>query len=94
MQSEYRTTYLEEYAGYDCYELRMERSTVEVELDPRWRQGYSSRNSADSIHLFNVSSIKNPVHHLRDVWTIVRDDSALPAQFSCSSEFGSELRIS
>ena len=45
--SQYRTTYLDEYARYDCIELRTERLTVEAKLDPKWRQGYSSRYPAD-----------------------------------------------
>ena len=58
--SQYRTTYLEEYAGHDCIELRAERLTVEAELDPRWRQGYSSRNAADSVQSLAVTSIDSP----------------------------------
>ena len=58
--SQYRTTYLEEYAGYDCIELRTELLTVEAELDPKWRQGHSSRNRVDSVELFTVTNIESP----------------------------------
>ena len=40
--SEYRTTYLEEYAGYDCYELQAERLAVEAELGPKWVEGLAA----------------------------------------------------
>ena len=59
--TQYRTTYLEEYAGYDCYELRAERLIVEAELDPRWRQGYSSRNALDGVQLLTVTRVESPI---------------------------------
>ncbi len=58
--SQYRTTYLEEYAGHGCIELQAERLTVEAELDPKWRQGYSSRNAADSVQSFAVTHTEPP----------------------------------
>jgi len=65
--SQYRTTYLEEYAGHDCIELQAERLTVEAELDPRWRQGYSSRNAPDSVQSFAVTHTEPP-HTIYDVY--------------------------
>ena len=58
--SQDRTTYLQEYAGFDCTELRTERLTVEAELDSRWRKGYSSRSRADSVQSSTVTSIDSP----------------------------------
>ena len=57
--SNYRTTYLEEYAAQDCYELRTARLTVESELDLKWWLGYSSRNSANSAQTFAVTNIQS-----------------------------------
>lgn len=36
--SQFKTSYLEKYAGYDCQELMKERIVVEAKLDPKWRQ--------------------------------------------------------
>lgn len=65
--SQYRTTYLEEYAGHDCIELQAVRLTVEAELDPRWRQGYSSRNTADSVQSF-AGTHAEPPYTIYDVY--------------------------
>ena len=58
--SQYRATYLQEYAGYDCRELRTERLDVEAELDPRWRKGYSSTNTVNSVAFFAAPSVHFP----------------------------------
>ena len=60
--SQYRTTFLEEYSGYDCNELRTERLTVEAELDPKWRQGYSSRKGEWAVlHFSYAGHVFGPV---------------------------------
>lgn len=51
--SQYRTTYLEEFAGYDCHELRTERLAVEAELGPKWVKGKSSENMASTALFFS-----------------------------------------
>ena len=51
--SEYRTTYLEEYAGYDCAELRTERLVVEAELGPKWVKGRSTGNTMSKALFFS-----------------------------------------
>ena len=58
--SQYRASYLQEYAGYDCYELRVKRLDVEAELDPKWRKGYSSLNTANGVAFFTVTSVNAP----------------------------------
>ncbi len=71
--SQYRTTYLEEYAGYDCIELRAERLAVEEELDPRWRQGYSSRNGEPAV-LYFASAGAGPGFGMPDLSWPPQDD--------------------
>ncbi|MCY3605083.1 MAG: hypothetical protein OXH45_04920 [Gammaproteobacteria bacterium] len=51
--SGYRTTYLEEYAGYDCVELRTERLVVEAELGPKWVKGRSTGNTMSKALFFS-----------------------------------------
>lgn len=58
--SQYRASYLQEYAGYNCYELRMKRLDVEAELDPKWRKGYPGLNAANGVAFFTVPSIDFP----------------------------------
>ena len=58
--SQYRASYLQEFAGYNCYELRMKRLDVEAELDPKWRKGYSSTNTVNSIAFFAAPSVHFP----------------------------------
>ena len=42
VHSEYRATFLEEFAGYDCYQLRTERLAAEAELGPKWVKGLAA----------------------------------------------------
>lgn len=51
--SEYRASYLEEFAGYDCYELRTERLAVEAELGPKWVKGLSAANTPSTALFFS-----------------------------------------
>jgi len=51
--SQYRATYLEEYAGYDCYELQAERLAVEDELGPKWVKGRSAENTMSTALFFS-----------------------------------------
>ena len=51
--SGYRTTYLEEYAGYDCFELQAERLAVEDELGPKWVKRLSAENTMSTALFFS-----------------------------------------
>jgi len=51
--SEYRASYLEEYAGYDCNELRTERLAVEAELGPKWVKGLAAGNTPSTALFFS-----------------------------------------
>ncbi|MDE0488086.1 MAG: hypothetical protein OXI07_02695 [Gammaproteobacteria bacterium] len=51
--SEYRTSYLEEYAGYDCYELQAERLAVEAELGPKWVKGLTAESTMSTALFFS-----------------------------------------
>ncbi|MDE0128895.1 MAG: hypothetical protein OXQ86_04940 [Gammaproteobacteria bacterium] len=51
--SQYQAAYLEEYAGYDCYELQTERLAVEAELGPKWVKGRSAENSMSTALFFS-----------------------------------------
>ena len=59
--SQYRASYLQEYAGYNCYELRITRLDVEAELDPKWRKGYPGLNAANGVSFFTVTSVNDPL---------------------------------
>lgn len=54
--SEYRASYLEEYAGYDCYELQAERLAVEAELGPKWVEGLAADNTMSTALFFSNAS--------------------------------------
>ena len=51
--SEYRASYIEEYAGYDCYQLRTERLAVEAELGPKWVEGLAADNTMSTALFFS-----------------------------------------
>jgi len=51
--SGYRTSYLEEYAGYDCNELQAERLVVEDELGPKWVRVRSAGNTMNTALFFS-----------------------------------------
>ncbi|MCY3605082.1 MAG: hypothetical protein OXH45_04915 [Gammaproteobacteria bacterium] len=53
--SEYRTTYLEEYAGYDCNELQAERLAVEDELGPKWVKRLVADNTMSTALFFSYA---------------------------------------
>ena len=53
--SGYRTSYLEEYAGYDCYQLLAERLAVEDELGPKWVKGLVAENTMSTALFFSYA---------------------------------------
>ena len=53
--SGYRTSYLEEYAGHGCVELRTERLAVEDELGPKWVKGRSAGSTMSTALFFSDS---------------------------------------
>ena len=77
--SEYRTTYLEEYAGYDCYELQAERLVVEAELGPKWVKGRSVENTMSTALFFSYAG-PGPAYGMGILKTLPPKDNFDPSR--------------